>query len=102
MLLVSQDLQMMSICKSRFLRDEHGRIEQEVVELWWVDELWHELESACRESQDWAAEATGAQATEMRAVKQVTAAKQKLDATKAHLVETEAALRKSLEALEAE
>ena len=39
---------------------------------------------------------------EMCAVKQATTAEQKPDAMKAHLVETEAALRKSLEALEAE
>ena len=38
----------------------------------------------------------------MRVVERATAAEQKLDAVKAHLVETEAALRKSLEALEAE
>ena len=54
------------------------------------------------ESQDWAVEATGARATEMCAVERVIAAEQKLDVAKAHLVETEAALRKSLEALEAE
>ena len=39
---------------------------------------------------------------ELRAVKRVTVAEQKLDAAKAHLAETEAALKKSLEALEAE
>jgi len=54
------------------------------------------------ESQDWAVEATGARATEMCAVERVIAAEQKLDVAKAHLAETEAALRKSLEALEAE
>ena len=36
------------------------------------------------------------------AVKQVTTTEHKLDATKAHLVESNATLRKSLEALEAE
>ena len=35
---------------------------------------------------------------ELRAVKRAIAAEQKLDAVKAHLVETEAVLRKSLEA----
>ena len=39
---------------------------------------------------------------ELRAVKQATAAEQKLDVVKAHLAETEATLRKSLEVLEAE
>ena len=77
-------------------------MEQEAMALRWVDELRHELESARRESQDWAAEAMGARAAEMRVVEQVTATEQKLDAVKAHLVETEAALRKSLEALEVE
>ena len=38
----------------------------------------------------------------LRAVERVTAAKQKLDMMKVHLVETEAVLQKSLEALEAE
>ena len=50
LLLVTQDLEMMSICKSRFLREEHGRMEQEVVALWWVNELRHKLQSARRES----------------------------------------------------
>ena len=39
---------------------------------------------------------------ELHAVERVTAAEQKLDVAKAHLAETEAALRKSLEALEVE
>ena len=39
---------------------------------------------------------------ELRVVERATAAEQKLDAVKAHLVEIKAALKKSLEALEAE
>ena len=77
-------------------------MEHEAMALRWVDKLRHELESARHESQDWAAEVTGAWATELRAVERATAAKQKLDAAKAHLAETEAMLRKSLEALEVE
>ena len=52
LLLVSQDLVMMSIHKSWFLWEEHGRMEQEAVALWWVNELRHKLESARRESKD--------------------------------------------------
>ena len=44
----------------------------------------------------------GARAVELRAVEQVTAAERELDAAEAHLAETEVALQKSLEALEAE
>ena len=77
-------------------------MEQESMALWWVDKLRHKLESTRHESQDWATEATGARAAELCAVERATAAEQKLDMVKAHLVETEAALRKSLEALEAE
>ena len=44
----------------------------------------------------------GAWATEMCAVERAAAAEQKLDVAKAHLVETETALKKSLEALEME
>ena len=44
----------------------------------------------------------GAWAAELRAVERATVAEQKLNAMKAHLVETKATLRKSLEALEAE
>ena len=39
---------------------------------------------------------------ELRAIERLIAAKQKLNAAKAHLVEIEAALRKSLEALKVE
>ena len=39
---------------------------------------------------------------ELHAVEQAAAAEQKLDAAKAHLVETKTVLRKSLEALEVE
>ena len=44
----------------------------------------------------------GSRVVEMRAVERVTATEQKLDMAKAHLAKTEAALRKSLEALEIE
>ena len=83
---------MMSIHKSRFLWEEHGQMEQEVMASWWVDELRHQLESTHHESQDQAAEAMGARAVELRAVERATAAERELDAVKAHLVETEAML----------
>ena len=44
----------------------------------------------------------GARAAELRAVKRATAVEWELDTVKVHLVETEAALQKSLEALEVE
>jgi len=44
----------------------------------------------------------GAQAVELCAVKRATASERELDAAKVHLAETEAALQKSLEALEVE
>lgn len=44
----------------------------------------------------------GAQAVELRVVERATAAERELDAAKVHLVETEAALQKALEALEVE
>ena len=65
---------MMSICMSLFLWEEHGQMEQEAVVLRRVVELRHKLKSARRESQDWAAEATGARAAELRAVERATAA----------------------------
>ena len=55
----------MSIHKSRFLQEEHGWMEWEVAMSWWVDELERQLESTRRESQDRAAEATGARAAEL-------------------------------------
>ena len=67
-------------------------MEQEATVSWRVDELRHQLESACHESQDWATEAMGARAMELCAVEQATAAEQELDVMKAHLAETEAAL----------
>ena len=54
-------------------------MEQEAVASWWVDKLRHQLESAHRESQDRAAEVTGAWAAEQHAVEQATAVEQKLD-----------------------
>ena len=62
----------------------------------------HQLESARRKSQDRADEVTGARAVELRAVEGATAVEWELDAAKGHLVEIEAALQKSLEALEEE
>ena len=75
----------MSIRKSHFLQEEHGRMEQEATTLWQVDDLRHQLESTRRESQDRAAEATGARVVELRAVERVTAAERELDAVKIHL-----------------
>ena len=66
-------------------------MEQEAVASRRVDGLRHQLEFACHE-----AEATGARATELRVFER------EFDTVKAHLAETEAALQKSLEALEAE
>ena len=65
---------MMSIRKSRFLQEEHGRMEQQAVVLRWVDELRHKLESTRCESQDWVAEATRARVAELCVVERATAA----------------------------
>ena len=78
LLLVAQDLETMSINKSRFLQEEHGQMERYVAALRQVDELRHELKVAHRESQDRVVEATGAREAEQRAVKRVTTAVQKL------------------------
>ena len=77
-------------------------MEQEATASRRVDKLRHQLESARCESQDQAAKAMGAWATELRAVELATTAERELDAVKVHLAETEATLQKSLEALEAE
>jgi len=77
-------------------------MEQEAMASWRVDELRHQLESARRESQDRAPEVTGARVAELHAVERAIAAERELDAAKVHLVETKAALQKSLEALEEE
>ena len=90
------------IHKSRFLREEHGRMEQEATMSRRVDELEHQLESAHRESQDRAVEATRTWVAELLAAEWVTAAERGLDAVKVHLAETEVALQKSLDALETE
>ena len=69
--------------------------------LQWVNELKRQQEYARRESQDQAAEATGAQAVERAtaaerglavAAEQATAAKQGLMAVKVHLTKIEAVL----------
>ena len=84
LLLVSQDLEMMSIHKSRFLWEEHGWMEQEAVALRWVDELMHKLEFAHRESQDQVAEVTRAQAAELLMVERATTVERGLDVAKAN------------------
>jgi len=82
----------MSIHKSRFLREEHGQMEQEAAMSWWVDELKHQLESTYCESQDQAAEVMGAWAAKLLVAERATAAEWGLDAAKVHLAKTEAAL----------
>ena len=67
-------------------------MEREAAMSWWVTELERQLESARRESQDRAAEATGARAAELLMVERATAAEWELDATKVHQAETEAVL----------
>ena len=67
-----------------------------------MEELERQLEFAGRESQYRAAQATGAWAVELLAVEQATAAERRLAAAKVHLMETEAALQKSLETPEIE
>ena len=69
---------------------------------WWVGKLRHQLESTHHESQDRATEATGARAVELLTVERATTAEREHDVVKIHLVETEAALQKFLEALEME
>ena len=92
LLLALQELEAKSIRKSRFLREEHGRIEQEAAMSRRVDELERQLESAHHESQDRAAEATGARAAELLSAERATTAERGLDAVKVHLAETEVAL----------
>ena len=57
-----------------------------------VAELEHELESTCRESQDWPAEVTKAWAVKLLAVERATTTEWGLEAAKVRQVETEAAL----------
>ena len=64
-------------------------------------ELEHQLASARRESQDWAAEATVAWAEGQRVVERATAAERGLEAANASQAETEAGLRTSLADTEA-
>ena len=82
----------MSIRKSHFLQEEHGRMAWEATMSWWVDELQRQLEFARRESQDWAAKVMGAWAAELLVVERATAAERGLDAMKVHLVKTKAVL----------
>ena len=65
-------------------------MEQEATISWRVDELERQLESAHHESQDWAAEATGARAVERLTVERATTTERGLDAVKVHQVETKA------------
>ena len=92
----------MSIRKSCFLQEEHGRMEREATMSRRVDELERQLESARCKSQDQAAEATGERVVELLVVGQATAAERGLNVVKVHLAETEVVLKKSLEALETE
>ena len=68
MFLALQELEATSIRKSRFLWEEHGRMEREAAMLWRVDKLECQLESAHHESQDRVAEAIGARLVELLAV----------------------------------
>ena len=54
--------------------------------------LERELESACRESQDWAIEVTEVRAVEQLTAERATAAERGLEAAKVHQAEIEAAL----------
>ena len=67
-------------------------MEQEAMASWRVNKLRHQLESTHRESQDRAAETTGARATELLAVERAATVEWELGAAKVHLVETEAVL----------
>ena len=58
--------------------------------------LEHRVESACRESWDWAAEAVMAREEGQRAEERAIAAEQGLEAARARHAETEAELRASL------
>ena len=93
----------MSSHKSYFLWAKHA----------WMAELERRVESACRESQVWAAEAATARAEGWCAVERGTAAEQGLEAVKVRqeeieaglwttLANTEAALQEALAALEPE
>ena len=89
----------MSSHKSCFLRMEHAR----------MGELERQLESARRESQDRAVEATKAWAVELLVVEWVTAVERGLNAVKAHeaalqksLADTEVVLQRALETLDME
>ncbi|XP_034585140.2 uncharacterized protein [Setaria viridis] len=95
---VAEGLETMSVRKSQFLREEHGRLEREAAALQRFDELSRELEAARRESQDRAVLVAGVDEAERRA----TVAEKRLAAVHARLAETEAAAGERQEALEAE
>ena len=67
-------------------------MEQEAAMSRWVDEHECQLESTHCESQDQAAEATGARAVELLAMKWATTAELGLNIAKVHLAEIEAVL----------
>ncbi|XP_066365354.1 uncharacterized protein [Miscanthus floridulus] len=101
--LAAEEIRKVSSRKSYFLRTEHA----------WTVELERRVESACHESQVRTTKAATARAKGQCAVERVTAAKQGLEAAKAHheeikaklrtsLANTEAALQEALVALEPE
>ena len=81
----------MSSRKSHFLWAKHA----------WMDELERRVESACRESQVWAAEAAAARVEEQCAAERATAAERGLEAAKVRQAKTEAGLWTSLANTEA-
>lgn len=58
----------------------------------WVAELEHELESTHHESQDWAAEVTGAWVVELLTAERATIVERGLEAVKVRQAEIKAAL----------
>ena len=70
-------------------------MEQEAMASRWVDELRHQLESTCHESQDQAAEAIEAWAAKLLMVERATATERGLDTMKVHRAKTEVVLQKS-------
>ncbi|XP_066314340.1 uncharacterized protein [Miscanthus floridulus] len=86
MQLTAEEIRKTSSHKSHFLRSEYAR----------VAELERRVESACRESRDWAAEAAVAWAEGQRVEERATMAEQGLEAARAHQIETEPELRASL------
>ncbi|XP_066361120.1 COP1-interactive protein 1-like [Miscanthus floridulus] len=69
---IMEELEVTLIHKSRFLREEHGQMEQEVAMLRRVNELECQLESTYRESQDRIAEVLGVEESNTRLLEKVT------------------------------